>query len=776
MARVIRLGVATACAWLLAPAAQAQIAFDDFSSTSGLALLGDASQSVDRLQLTSSAIGQAGAAWYTTKQHIAEGFETRFEFQLSDRVDGGSDGLAFVIQNQSTSELGGSGERMGYDEIVDKVAIEFDTYQNAGPAAKNDPPTDQYAVMTSANHDDQVGDAVTGLDFGTAVHGVHIVYEPGTLKVFLDGEARPSLTVSIDLGTINGGATLDSNGDAWVGFSAATGSGSQIHDILSWSFRSYAVTTIITHGFQLATGEVPDWAFRMGEAVLERAAGGVQCGMGAPMDPVGTMFRYIPETFTDGSGTHLTGTWEHECGALEANGPIVLVFDWATESDLNSGGAQGMAEAAADALYAALRDARFADAAFQGLDPLAFDVHFIGHSRGTVVHSEAVERLALAGVAVDHVTMIDPHPVNGTLDDEQALPIPPDFGDSVPQVWTNVAFADDYYRDDGGSDGAVNRIHSLDFDGTRVPDADVKVDLDCQISDLGVTSESNDLDADLADINDLALDHEHVKSHAWYYGTILVGAADDRAGTDIDPSGDVPWYYDAVDHDCVPAADATGYGYALIGDDETRPAAGSRAKPGRGGGPDAQYHRTIVYNGDFEIVDDSILVGVGHAGWRYQGGSMLGITPWNQDPPPPAEADNYYFSIDAVETPLTHNWLYVDSAVDSLHVDLRVTTPSSGTLEVHLVDENGASVQSLGSEPITTTHGWQRFGFPVPAPVRARSHRIEFRYSGLGSVDIDNIGFAQAPAATPGLRAPALALVALLLLAAGAWRLLPARA
>jgi hypothetical protein len=59
------------------------------------------------------------------------------------------------------------------------------------------------------------------------------------------------------------------------------------------------------------------------------------------------VFSYSPEF----------GTWDFECGSATPNGEIALVFDWAEESDsADTGGTQGFAEAAADALYAALRD------------------------------------------------------------------------------------------------------------------------------------------------------------------------------------------------------------------------------------------------------------------------------------------------------------------------------------------------------------------------------------------------------------------------------------
>ena len=59
------------------------------------------------------------------------------------------------------------------------------------------------------------------------------------------------------------------------------------------------------------------------------------------------MFSYSPEF----------GTWDFYCGSATPNGEIALVYNWAEESNsANTGRTKGFAEAAADALYAALRD------------------------------------------------------------------------------------------------------------------------------------------------------------------------------------------------------------------------------------------------------------------------------------------------------------------------------------------------------------------------------------------------------------------------------------
>jgi len=66
--------------------------------------------------------------------------------------------------------------------------------------------------------------------------------------------------------------------------------------------------------------------------------------------------------------------------------PLALVSDWYKESDIND---SGFSEAAADALFAALVKLN----ADLGGDVFRSPLHFIGHSRGTVVNSEVIQRL-----------------------------------------------------------------------------------------------------------------------------------------------------------------------------------------------------------------------------------------------------------------------------------------------------------------------------------------------------------------------------------------------
>lgn len=215
---------------------RASFNYPDFSSVAGLTLNGDAIQSGIVLRVTPDAEGQAGSAWYTTaKQHLADGFDTTFTFRMSGGMSG--DGMAFVIQDEATTALGGTGSGLGYDGITRSIAIEFDTFgfypesdnhisvQTRG--ASNNSPDDQFSLV-------QVN-MQTNLNDGN-LHQVRIRYRPGVLLVFFDGSDAPTIDLAINLQNINGDNILDGSGDAWVGFTAGTGLATENHDVESWSF------------------------------------------------------------------------------------------------------------------------------------------------------------------------------------------------------------------------------------------------------------------------------------------------------------------------------------------------------------------------------------------------------------------------------------------------------------------------------------------------------------------------------------------------------------
>jgi hypothetical protein len=231
------------------------IRFEDFASTQTLSLIGNAAVSGKILRLTPARRNQAGAVWFRDKQPVRSGFETTFQFQLTqqDWLFHGTDGFAFVLQNSGPSALGGRGMAGGFG-VSDPtnpphpgipwcIAVFFDTLRNP---QEGDPSSNYIAIRANGSP--------TGMRWPAArlaftpnlsirlkdrkVHTARILFQPPVLSVFLDGSLAPVLKTAVDLSIV-----MDRQGSAWVGFTAATGWGWQNHDILNWSFAGAAVSS-----------------------------------------------------------------------------------------------------------------------------------------------------------------------------------------------------------------------------------------------------------------------------------------------------------------------------------------------------------------------------------------------------------------------------------------------------------------------------------------------------------------------------------------------------
>lgn len=215
----------------------------NFSSTSGLTLNGNAAQSGNILRLTPANTFQSGSAYFSNQVAVQNGFETTFQFRVSnlDAVFGGSDGFTFIIQNSlaGASALGGGGIGIGYDGIPNSVAVEFDTFDDAflGNGDQNGNHISVHTLGTAPNSQNEsasigVTTSIPNMKDGQ-IHSVRVNYVPGTLQVFFDNSASPVLSVSENVANIS-----LNNGHAFVGFTSGTGAGFETHDILNWSFAS----------------------------------------------------------------------------------------------------------------------------------------------------------------------------------------------------------------------------------------------------------------------------------------------------------------------------------------------------------------------------------------------------------------------------------------------------------------------------------------------------------------------------------------------------------
>src|SRR5690606_32622646 len=93
--------------------------------------------------------------------------------------------------------------------------------------------------------------------------------------------------------------------------------------------------------------------------------------------------------------------------AAAAGKPVILSPDWRNESNFS---ATGWSEAAADSIFAALAELN----GDTGQKLFNSPMHFIGHSRGTSVNSEIIQRLGkyFPGIPEVQMTTLDPHDFN----------------------------------------------------------------------------------------------------------------------------------------------------------------------------------------------------------------------------------------------------------------------------------------------------------------------------------------------------------------------------
>lgn len=241
-----------------------------------------------RVRLTPSQPRTRGSVWYRLPRPVFDGFETLFTFKVSDHskhcsrhrdldfslqsyescsVHGG-DGLAFVVHvdPNETAALGRGGGDMGYGGIRSSIAVELDMNYNPGADAV---PNDHVELRSrgarenSALGEGQLAPFVAHDLADGKLHVVKVRYvptidtryfasfaaNPSAARFMVDGgESRrlglflvwlddgietdePAIALPTNLPEL---LELDGDGRAFVGFTAATGTKWQKHDLLSW--------------------------------------------------------------------------------------------------------------------------------------------------------------------------------------------------------------------------------------------------------------------------------------------------------------------------------------------------------------------------------------------------------------------------------------------------------------------------------------------------------------------------------------------------------------
>ncbi len=276
--------------------------------------------------------------------------------------------------------------------------------------------------------------------------------------------------------------------------------------------------TLITHGLQLFQ-DYPGWVDRMAIAITNQAYanGKAMTWYHATVGMQGVLTK---------TPVLLPLVRKSEDAGQFPQGEIIITLDWSLPSNhLQTSGLPftGIStDEIADALLPVFLDTY--DNLGISIPLAALPLHFIGHSRGGSVVVELARLLGEKGVWVDHLTSLDPHPID--VPDYGTWLIPPD---PAIKLYENVVFADDYWRRDPLW-LFWNPILWADFNGEPVRYA-YRVRLSESILHLedpspGITVEPND------EFNP-GYSIEHSDVHLWYHATIGPPFSDNDGGATI---------------------------------------------------------------------------------------------------------------------------------------------------------------------------------------------------------------------------------------------------
>lgn len=244
-----------------------QFTYNGFSSTAGLTLVPSAATASTSdgtvLRLTPASGSSSGAAYSTSAFTLGanDTFSTQFQFRFTD--PGGwdpADGITFVLA-ASPSGLGSNGVGMGYQGVNNSVAIEFDTYNNAGYGLGDDDGNSSNHVSIDTNgaltntdltnvygngscgfaggNPPQASNTVAGCMSNGNLWTANISYDGSNLTVTLKDPAEGSTFTAINNYAINIASDLGAT-NAYVGFTSGTGAGWENHDIVNWTFSNTA--------------------------------------------------------------------------------------------------------------------------------------------------------------------------------------------------------------------------------------------------------------------------------------------------------------------------------------------------------------------------------------------------------------------------------------------------------------------------------------------------------------------------------------------------------
>ncbi|MFQ5571140.1 MAG: LamG-like jellyroll fold domain-containing protein [Rhodothermales bacterium] len=480
--------------------------------------------------------------------------------------------------------------------------------------------------------------------------------------------------------------------------------------------RHVTETTVITHGYQPDIG-TPEWdsykwPFSMADAISpDRQILFVRHGQVYLADLTRAAFQNIDE---NQSIDDVVANNFLESFLLDENRSVAIVFDWVEESDRL---ALGYAEAAADALAATLLD-------LAATYPWILNrLHFIGHSRGTVVNSEAIERLIFlastgripAAIAANldaeiHMTTLDPHPAGhwaGSI-----VSMRDDWVNS-----NNITFDEDG-EDGNGMDRQIGVVgwSSQSYKVAYIDNYYQRSAAFIGLEDYPGSINSLQLDVPVR-FGDS--DSAHSLVHTWYHGTIdPLATWDEFNETNEGLAISNAWYTEG--------RTLEGYYYSREREGDLSSIASNDqglidVTEDRSYGPDY-----LIFNGNFFL---------GTAGWELHGGGGSGRAFFSS-------SINPYLQLQGGGSSRRHNRLFIPEDAEEIVFGIKTLVPGSNhTLKV-LIGDN-----ELSSIDLNRSKGRSTFNEEI-IPImtyQGTTQVLEFRLDGTGPgsaiVWIDNVAF-----------------------------------
>lgn len=199
---------------------------------------GSAAYSGQVATLTNNAANQAGTAWNPCTISMASSWDMTFSVYFGSQDETcGADGLAFILQNCGTSQLGSdSGEHAYTGMCTNSVAVDFDTFQNTG---YGDPVYNSLNIRNAGQPaSTNISTCGTGLVSGpcrppisltqplvtdAAYHAVEIRWDAVNLQlsVTVDSASSPSAVWTFPANYLT--ALLGGNGNVYYGWGASSG-------------------------------------------------------------------------------------------------------------------------------------------------------------------------------------------------------------------------------------------------------------------------------------------------------------------------------------------------------------------------------------------------------------------------------------------------------------------------------------------------------------------------------------------------------------------------